>query len=469
GSMEVEGERIFGGPNDNSEHLYSSLTIFKGSNATQFTRTLKQNDFHRFDYYASRIARLRLLPLTRRTLMPIGCESDIDPLVYESLVSFPPGLPLLPKLLSGRIMVIAEIRAESIPPSLFVLFSPVLVQLDVNIAIAYKDMEYRIAKALELLPERCPNLESLTLHVQLDRHYSPQLQSSIEKSIASLSSLRTLRITRPPLAISTVRNIGHLPKLLDFDFTLDDEISINSQNFILTIKLKTPNFELATEAIDMLQLPLKHFEMEMHPRGEPFVTLHIPSFTSFTAAFSKHCCTSTLTVFSLYLAVFKGFSNHDVSAVFGPLFALRRLTTFSVYGDFVRKLDDAWLANAAAAWRQLQNLFLAQAGDHDFIPRQKPELTLAGLIPLIRNCPDLMMIHLNVVASLVEQKLLEGVHNHKLTKLNLRRSCIQGDPFKVYQTISTMFPRLHQITIFSDEEGWKVVQEALLTSHEVLG
>jgi hypothetical protein len=92
-------------------------------------------------------------------------------------------------------------------------------------------------------------------------------------------------------------------------------------------------------------------------------------------------------------------------------------------------------------------------------------MTLAGLLPLIKTCPQLRHICLSLNATQIHQSLLLGVSNPIVEELWLCASPI-FIPEKVFRSLIMMFPRLKKVRVYgaAEEDGWSTVNDLLNNS-----
>ncbi|KAG6835985.1 hypothetical protein H0H93_012534 [Arthromyces matolae] len=269
-----------------------------------FTRMLKQQDLHRFDYYAPRVFGLACPEMTVRYLWRMKTA------VYASFAFMRPGSPLLPNLRHACIR-----ETASLSSSLFVLPSPTLVHLDIKTGFRlYDDKDNmglydQIANAFSSLPKLSPHLESLSLDIVCLKRFRPLLKSSIGVMIASLPKLHTLSMPDFPLFDETLlRKVGSHPKLRHWAVMLDpiewlEERGSGSVRWTLaqfpelrSIKLTAGSLERLAAVIMILRLPLIDLELQVTESKRP---LSLDSFVLFAWKFSNSVCASTLTTLRL--------------------------------------------------------------------------------------------------------------------------------------------------------------------------
>ncbi|RDB18147.1 hypothetical protein Hypma_000500 [Hypsizygus marmoreus] len=123
----------------------------------------------------------------------------------------------------------------------------------------------------------------------------------------------------------------------------------------------------------------------------------------------------------------------------GPPTALRQLLDLAavqtLYLDLliVVTLNNAWLADAAAAWPNLRHLALRA--------RKTSAITLSGFIPLIKQCPNLEKLDVTSVWRAFDIGLLCGAVNTNIEEVDMYHSGIVGKWISVFRCLVVMFLR----------------------------
>ncbi|KAG6846780.1 hypothetical protein H0H93_011932, partial [Arthromyces matolae] len=424
------------------------------SSTLMLTRVLENQDFRRFDYYASRMIKVSLAVYT----FPINIHAS----VYESLVLNRSSRPFLPKLRTCSISVDTD-EEEIFPSFLLHLLSPTVSHIKLHVDLQYeKDITPLIPLILFSLPFFCPRLQFLSgcIFCSEKSQFGP-FQSSFQAIVPFLDSLNALSFSRPTFDAKTICEVSRLPKLRKWEVELDDnvwskEALKTTQGLfpaLASLKLTAPTFERAAELINFVQVPLEDLELHINPRNS---RLH--SFTKLSQIFSNHSCTLTLTSLILDISMLKH-RNQDVCAVFQPFFALRRLITFSVTSLCVTQLDDVWLADAAIAWPHLQNLILWA---YRITSDNQPKATCQGLISLVRRCPNLSEISITITANPVATDVLDGACNTIIRRIHLGGSRPKKDDLEgVYRTFLAIFPNLETVDVWYSHKAWKRINDLL--------
>ena len=129
----------------------------------------------------------------------------------------------------------------------------------------------------------------------------------------------------------------------------------------------------------------------------------------------------------------------------------RGLTTLDLASACTYSLDDTTLSQLAICWPNMQSIAL---GTH-WGWRQQSDVTLKGLLSLVRHCPQLESIGLvmnAITAEISSQRPGGGVRRPKVTSLNVGDSRI-SDPLSVAAFLSDIFPRLLSVDAFNHLGG----------------
>ncbi|RPD58918.1 hypothetical protein L226DRAFT_584668, partial [Lentinus tigrinus ALCF2SS1-7] len=140
------------------------------------------------------------------------------------------------------------------------------------------------------------------------------------------------------------------------------------------------------------------------------------------------------------------------------------------------KLTNTDISDMAQAWPELLALALVKCSDSDApAPPYPTDVTLAGLIPLARYCPNLGDIRIGLDGSQLEVLDEQGPDDiipNLSAKYFAPSPSLCGDPAKVAAFLSCLFPCLEELYVdiedyapsaWSDAEKWAEVEE-LVTS-----
>ncbi|KAF8055237.1 hypothetical protein FPV67DRAFT_1789232 [Lyophyllum atratum] len=441
--------------------------LFSGTDGVmrtlEFNRPLEDTDWSRFDYYSHRIRSLGRT-LLRRQPDPgeTGFEShnshrppDVDASVFKSFNLHRPFDSLLPNLYEFHLNLADPSTLRCLPFMPAVLFSS-----GAKLEALVLDIPHR-------LPDDFPSFLSSISYTCTDiRVLKVQLLSSIAPIlfmpshsimlipfICELNNLRSLTI--PGEWTVTPDLIYHLGSLTGLSYCGD--IFIDSSMTGLQIRrlftsdsgrfselrhlyLRTSTAEQAVDVMQSLQLPLEHLAIEFgEPKFQPPTS--VPRLIE---SFVNHNCISSLTTLFLRFSrpLMHEIAPDSLCNNFMPLFLLKALRV--LYLEFERNspFNNDWLAEAAMAWPHLSRLMLFSAVN------EPPVVTLAGLFPLIRHCPQLSYLCLTLDAKPFgrdQDVLLSGICNRKLTRLGTLPISLITNPEGVFQCLQLMFPCLTTI------------------------
>lgn len=314
------------------------------------------------------------------------------------------------------------------------------------------------------IAEICPN--PYGLEIAPCQSGATRLQIPVlERLICTLHHLESLII---PLEITpdVVRHLGYLPRIqkLGIPDCGPDVISLPVRGIfrpslgqstqLRRFGFTTCSLERAADVIDSLQCYMEQLKVTIQATDHS-----LSSPASLTRSFPRHRCTSSLTSLRLLgsaVATLEPETPDAVPMAFRSLFSLRSLQTLEVMFEWTTMLDNDWFAGAAMAWPRLQSLTLSL---NNFSGLAK--VALAGLIPLIRDCPRLSTLELSLAAKPFDPDLLSpGINNTKVTHLDLGRSSIV-DPLDVFRCLMLMFPRLESLFAdgfdYEQSEAWATV------------
>ncbi|KAF9467768.1 hypothetical protein BDZ94DRAFT_1247642 [Collybia nuda] len=162
--------------------------------------------------------------------------------------------------------------------------------------------------------------------------------------------------------------------------------------------------------------------LEIYIQGQVYESQGLEQFT---AALTQH--PSCLTLKNLYFQCEYDAEDEtspnprSPSQLLEPPFLSTALESVETYGPPNSGFDDRWLDEAVRAWKSLRRLNISGQDN-------PPQITLAGLIPLVRHCPHLYYIDLELQAIPMKPFLLKDVKNLNIFTLYLRNSILAVDP-----------------------------------------
>jgi hypothetical protein len=311
----------------------------------------------------------------------------------------------------------------------------------------------------------CPNIQELVLTPNLlviETHCPP----AFYRLISGCMQLRNVSISgASALPVAIVKHLRGLPNLMslmgmgiktlsDIDlFTTEDGGFSNLHTFGFI----SQSWTISASMIESMDCPFKFLRVICRLSREPPTALSM-----FTNVLNRHRSASSLTV--LVLCGIVHADQQTASEVLRPLFSLRALRDIALIFSFIHVLGDDWLEEAALSWPSLRYLSLAlrERTSVEVLRLKIPQMTLAGLLPLIKYCPHLHHICLSLDATQIRPSPLLGVSNPIIDKLWLCSSPIIT-PEKVFRALVTMFPRLKKVVVYGavEEDGWSKVNDLL--------
>ncbi|KAG5635119.1 hypothetical protein H0H81_012390 [Sphagnurus paluster] len=193
--------------------------------------------------------------------------------------------------------------------------------------------------------------------------------------------------------------------------------------------------EVVKTVIQSLQRPLEYLDLRIADSSR---LIPMSEIASLMTLFRHHTFTTTLKSF-----LFSGppLVEEDCEAfeLFAPLLALKVLEHVQINNRYMTRLQDEDLAAAAAAWPYLRELVFIAYVD-------SPTLTLAGLIPLVKQCPRLSRLGLPIRAIPFDLSILEPGMSSPLSFLGLQCSTVAAaDAEDVARCLIQLFPQLSSL------------------------
>jgi hypothetical protein len=294
------------------------------------------------------------------------------------------------------------------------------------------------------------------LHIKLWYH-SP----AISRLVCGLHHLRFVKFSGAKHVTKQVGyHLANLPDLIHLEtdgyLTTTDVYTTAGGQFPSLKEVFFPVTEWTTSAtfMDSMQCCLTTLNMNK------YYSIGIPETVSCVAAFTRsmhgHPSLSSLTHLNLWdRKLIEVGSDHESSAheVLRPLFSLSALEDLSLSFPFLKDLNDSWLSDAAAAWPSLEHICV-----HSVVSK----MTLTGLVPLIKKCPQLQSLSLSLDAKPVKPALLDGVYNINICRLSFYGSTISS-PLQVFRSLIRMFPNLQSVD-YEIPYCWREVNRLLRDS-----
>ncbi|KAF8059509.1 hypothetical protein FPV67DRAFT_449991 [Lyophyllum atratum] len=430
----------------------------------KFNRPLEDDDWERFEYYSHRVQSLGNMYRFLGRLPDVdefgfesfneshGLPPNVDASVFKSFNLYCPFYSLLPNLYALYLNLDDPSTLRCLPfiPAVLVSSCAKLVLL---IPAKLPD---EFPRFLSSISSTCTDISDL--EVRLLSRVSPILfmpshSIMLMPFICDLNNLRSLMI--PEEWTATPDLIHHLGSstglyrcgriFIDSSMTgLQIRQLFNTSDCgrfpeLRHLHLKTSTPDQAADVVQSLQSPLVELLIDFGQlRFQPPTS--VPRLIE---SFVNHNCISSLTSLAFRVSLpLRDRTAPDSRCInFKPLFLLKALRALDLCWETNSPFDNDWLADAAVAWPHLSRLILGS------VDNPPPVATLAGLVPLIRLCPQLSYLSLTLDVkpfSWDQDILLSGNCNPRITSLSVPFSPIT-DPEGVFRCLQLMFPCLTSI------------------------
>ncbi|KAF9223030.1 hypothetical protein BS17DRAFT_149807 [Gyrodon lividus] len=410
-----------------------------------FKRPMKQSDWDVFLRYARRV---RSLEFDRHCIVTTHLN------VYVALAQPPPPVVMFPRLIHLRC---GEYRPEAVP-FLQLLLQPTVVHVDIDNLMS-NALTYCV---LPFLPSRCPRVRQFMAFRNFVFQKGDHVLTEFSKVLCQLTELEALRC-----AELTDESVLHLSQLLRLKI-LRADLRLNSLDY-LESALGHIGFPVLREAL--LSAPtMSHclrFLKLIRSTSVDTINLNVDDETC--AADYKNIFTSwaanpsyrNLSVIDISeMRVWRDYDEKHIIdiATLRPLFQLKRLTCLKLETLCTYDLDNVAIKEIAAAWPLLETLDVSIRECGWEIPSK---VTLQGLIPLLRDCPNLTLLGVVVDATILPATSIKlpgaGVRNTSLEFLWLADSKITRSSL-VAAFLSAVAPNIEQIVswntpLLSGREG----------------
>ena len=374
--------------------------------ALDLKRPLVDEDFVRFSHYAPRVKRI-LLP-AECTQFPPRTQSHIfSHNILDAFESYPYGrvLPNLRILRSTPPLPYYRDFYRSFPslfgPNVQEVFTlcpfvgPIFPEVD--------EGHYRWM--LTRLHVIAPNLHRLVLNVEGQTslaHVHAPILSSV--AVNTSEHLRAFHVANMAINLFALRHLAELPTLTVLGIKLDDAITATDLEFLREPGKRhfprlTGIYLSHSNDLSFLSLFLQHIQPTVaHLRTIDFtvdVSIPFQQVTDFLNTVVNRDGVDVIEGISLKCWVSQESPGPHVLTEdhLRPFFALRALTCFDLDVKCEFDIDSTTLAKVAAAWPNLTTLGLGPAHE-----AKASKVTLEGLIPLARECPQLKRLGLTIDA-----------------------------------------------------------------------
>ncbi|KAH7908724.1 hypothetical protein BJ138DRAFT_323541 [Hygrophoropsis aurantiaca] len=318
-----------------------------------------------------------------------------------------------------------------------------------------------------------------TLGLSDSHRPGPDITDTICDTFKKFHHLTVVRCDK--ITESAAKHFSEMPSLQFLHFTMPKDLSFNSirDNRPSEMFVALQRLHIHSETLDAC-LRFQHLTRSSSLRSITYTVDDERTadrwkeiFTSLAATPSYH----DLSVLDLTELTFAGKDYTDEYILdfpkLKPLLQFKNLTRLKIETFCTFKLDNAAIKEMAQAWPRLLSLDLSYREDGWEL---EPEITLHGLLPLLRNCPGLQ--HLGIV---VDGRYITanphklpggGVRNTSLTTLWLADSPITRPPL-VAAFLSSVAPNIRNIMSWDTEplalrprarkykRRWKIVKRMI--------
>ncbi|EED81621.1 predicted protein [Postia placenta Mad-698-R] len=419
-------------------------------------RPMLPGDWTRFHFYAQRVRKLTL----DNNWKAEGHLSNEDLMLLGLFAPSSPLLPNLRKLETKRC-------SSPVPLELFLkLPGPKLTHLEMVVS----DSDKVTNSVLTHLPTLVPNLRVLELYqhktpskARLDPRECFSFPSGALRGLKHLEKLAMF--VESPLSHQAFVELSSLPQLSSLEW----DVEANIDQFVMPFRgseahgtpsalenIRTWSYYI-TSSLGLLKAKkwpkLENIQLTAAEAG-------CEDLTTICQTIRDQCSVSTLKHVSIQFE--KEESADNVPGVsLQPLYAFHGLESLTIDSEYNIELQDADLEEMALAWPGLQDLAFVHDEADSWV--FTPAATLGGLVHLVKYCPNLRHIVLDVNASRTEispgAKPGGGWCNTMLTEIGLGPSSIAGDPHKIAKYLSDLFPNLESIDCDAEDPRHRAAWE----------
>ncbi|KAF8060217.1 hypothetical protein FPV67DRAFT_336296 [Lyophyllum atratum] len=433
-----------------------------------FKRPLKESDWSRVEYYGKKIRRLGWSSLRKRRAVH---ES-----VAEAILEYQPRRSLLPNLREALFTFdSSEPIEESDTDSDACLDLDACPDLDACLVLGPSVETIRVilnrnsfdsvTKLFSNIVQLCPQLSSFSLVSSIPSlegatgniaaMYTTLSNLTLESIFAILCDLKSLRSLDIDfdLVSGLASDLATLPSLERLHCAhISPELLAQADGFrsLRHFVFHSESWEIAAAVVTSLQLPFETLDVTMKPTRPD--TQENPGHMGMLMASLDHhpCLHSLLNLRLIFQPPNSDYHHEDISepGVLRSLCALTSLRCINLNLNLDRlglegELTDSWLMDASLGWPALRSLTISNNR------RNISQITLPGLIPLIKHCPHLHTLSIPILGDPVDPPLFAGVRNDLIETLDFWYSPIKyepvGSPALIANMLMTVFPRLRRV------------------------
>jgi len=366
---------------------------------------------------------------------------DVSVQALQELRFYQASAPLLPNLHTIDFRVLPPVAIQFVQ----LFLGPCITK--VTIPITSEEEESLIELLSSLIPHLSPNIHHLSvwlptrfskpcsaifqliqgLHHLRILHFDLKQRGPHERVSAQLGGLLALHELKMSLIPAHhfqyyTTALGQFPVLTKFSFMVDNWVS-------------------AATIMDSMQC--RFTDLAVTTRGEGSLS----DLRTFADSMYRHPSVSSLSHLSLvdFDTVLSGADCSNASSyveeIFSPLFAFVGLKFVHLQIDATACFRDSWYADAAAAWPSLETLSITSPNTGTV----EAKMTLAGLIPLVKQCTKLESLRLGLNAQPFDPSQI----NNDVFNTNIQELCLETyivpSPREVFLSLHRIFPNLEYV------------------------
>ncbi|KAF9459416.1 hypothetical protein BDZ94DRAFT_1020645 [Collybia nuda] len=417
----------------------SDLWVEEDDSKLIFRRAIRETDWERYDIYASKIIQLGEKLQGGLSLLRLR---DAHSTVFMSLAAYRPLHSLLPNLRNFR----CTGCNSGILPSIQGFIEHKLVNVVVDSADMYDEHgTYYPFNPLDLdilfssLPRLSPYIRRLYFRIK-DSTVTRAIPFDILGNLRHLVELKMYGEIPP----AVLNYIASIPSLESFH---TPRLSLSHIGSFTANQNLFPNLRyFSFVAIGVPYLSIVEMFNSMQCR---FLLLgcifegHLMSLAEFgflVASLHRHSCRTSLNALTLSFKCLTGQPTISLPTIenFRPLPSFPSLKSLEIH---TIALDNAWLKELAQALPHLERLFVPAH------IAEKPKVTLEGITPLIKLCPELSDLRITLIAHPIPLATLDGIFNNSIKTIILDHSTITQSK-KVFRSLIRMFPHLTNVKVY---------------------
>ncbi|RDB21918.1 hypothetical protein Hypma_010807 [Hypsizygus marmoreus] len=425
--------------------LADAPVLYKRTKIIKFTRSLDESDWSRFEYYGRRIHKLAH-PLESSPIGTFVVHED----VFVALSAYRPIRTFLPNLRELSLDLGYPYVTKHVP-FFQCMLGPGLRRLSI---FSNPRTGTSLSQLLLSISRTSHAIQSLDLVLQA--YGSSEDIAALRRFLCSQRDLHhvDVKCVIPiPMSIPT-EAISHLARLPCLNSWRSAAVSLGTEHQFSTMRggrfaslqhfsFIAASWDSAAKVMSGMRLSLISLSITVGCQTRPALDIH-DSFQDFLESFVGHSALASLSDFRLtgefHIPDDFETKRSTFEALQTILFSLTSsLRHLSLCVDgLVSQFNDIWLSQAAIRWPALQVLQLKGFGS--------PNITLEGLIPLLRYCPQLEDLDVSPLLRPFPSRLLRGIGcNTRITDLIVQVGI--ENPVSVFRCLVLMFPNIQRIRL----------------------